>query len=1554
MRKGLLLLIICCLGINAYSQDFSNKGKDFWLAYSYHVGMQGGTAPVMTLYITSDVSTTYNVSIYGGAIIQAGPVSANQVVAVVIPNAYFISADGVFNNRAIRVTAAKPIIVYSYITRSQASAATLCLPKNVLGVEYRAMSFKQTSNENNSNSFITIVGVEDNTNIEIIPSASTVGGWAAGSVNNITLNKGQIYQVLGTTSGFNGVDLSGTKIKSIASGSGGCKKIAVFSGSGKIQISNGSCGSNSSDNLYQQLYPLGSWGKKYLTVPSASRPSNFYRIWRSDPASIITLNGVLVPPASFVNDYYEFFNAIPNKIESNLPVAVTQYFTTQNCNGNASPYDPDMIVLNPVEQNISNVTLISSNLTVAGTHQHKIHVILKNEGTALSSFRFDNSSVNSTLWQTHPEDASYSYLYLSVSETSHTLLCDSGFNALAYGYGNAETYGYSAGTYIKDLYQQIGVSSQYGIETSPSVCTGSPFQFKVSLPYCVDSIKWNLGNLPGPITPAVRQVNYTSCTTGTGGPDSTNIVNGKTIYWYSLPTFFSLNTVGTYPVLLTTYTSNPSTCGSEQDVDFDLEVSDPPLADFTWNAPACPAEIVQFTDNSTTTKPTYHWWWSFGDAASGANNTSLLKNPSHLFSGPGTYTVRFANITTPGCLSDTISRQVVVPDYPTATITGTTSVCLNGPLPTITFSGANAVAPYVFTYNINGGTNQTILSTGTTATINAPTSIAGNFSYNLVSVQNSTNPACIRNVPDTAVIIVFKLPTPGFTISNPSCETGIVQFTDTSRAWAGTITNWSWDFGDPASGAANQSILQNPVHLYTSAGTYTITLSLTTSNGCSLAIPYTKSIIVHDRPLAGYIIPEVCLSDTYAQFTDSSKVLNGTISAWYWNFGDANANAGNPNTSSAQNPTHSYTAVGNYSVQLIAVSSQGCRDTIAQQLVINGSFPVANFTIQNAASLCSNDSIRINNTSTVFPGSITKVEIYWDNIAAPTIYETDDFPTPGKMYAHLYPAFQSPLTKSVTIRYRAYSGGVCVNDKLSVITLHATPRLRFDPVPNVCYDAAAFQITQAVETGGVPGTFLFSGPGVSSSGIFNPVAAGIGTFTIRCIYISSAAGCLDSASQTITVIDTVATKFDFVAPACAGFSALFNNSSTVPAGVTILKTVWDFGDGSPIDTFPLASPVTHVFANWGNFNVKMHTLSTTGCISAVRSRQVYISPIPTADFSFVDPFLCLPNAELRLTESSFIADNSESSFTYTWDFGDPLSGTLNASLARTPPPHLYSGLGPYLVKLSVKSGDQCLGTASKIVNFIHPQPVAAFTTNKAAICVGDNVTFTDRSDGLDGSVTKWFWNFQDGSSSLLQNPTHSFLTPNVFDIKHWITNSIGCNSDTAHILFSVNAFPVVDAGPDLFVLQGGSIELKTLITGTELSYAWTPGTYLNATDLANPVAINVQEDITYRIEVTAKGGCSASDVVFLKVLRMPVIPNTFSPNGDGINDKWIIQYLETYPDNRVQVFTRTGQMVFESRGYRTPWDGNMKGKSLPIDTYYYIIEPGNGRKPITGYITILK
>ena len=113
-------------------------------------------------------------------------------------------------------------------------------------------------------------------------------------------------------------------------------------------------------------------------------------------------------------------------------------------------------------------------------------------------------------------------------------------------------------------------------------------------------------------------------------------------------------------------------------------------------------------------------------------------------------------------------------------------------------------------------------------------------------------------------------------------------------------------------------------------------------------------------------------------------------------------------------------------------------------------------------------------------------------------------------------------------------------------------------------------------------------------------------------------------------------------------------------------------------------------------------------------------------------------------------------------------------------------------------------------------------------------------------------------------------------------------------------------------------------------------------------------DITYSIIATALGGCSDTDQVFIKVLKMPWIPNTFTPNNDGINDYWEIKYMEDYKQNHVQVFTRTGQLVFESRGIYKAWDGTKKGKPLPVDVYYYIIEPGYGRDPITGYVTIVK
>jgi len=94
--------------------------------------------------------------------------------------------------------------------------------------------------------------------------------------------------------------------------------------------------------------------------------------------------------------------------------------------------------------------------------------------------------------------------------------------------------------------------------------------------------------------------------------------------------------------------------------------------------------------------------------------------------------------------------------------------------------------------------------------------------------------------------------------------------------------------------------------------------------------------------------------------------------------------------------------------------------------------------------------------------------------------------------------------------------------------------------------------------------------------------------------------------------------------------------------------------------------------------------------------------------------------------------------------------------------------------------------------------------------------------------------------------------------------------------------------------------------------------------------------------------------VVVKVVRKYIIPNTFTPNSDGNHDFWDIENLEFYPDVRVRVFSRSGQLVFESYGYNKPWDGKFKGQDCPFGTYYYVIETGGGRGPRTGYVTIIR
>lgn len=1735
MRTTATVLLLW-LALPVFAQDFSNKGKDFWVGYGSHCDMYNTNGTIntttggpqqMVLYFATDSITNITVSIPGLGFTQTySNIPANSIFETpTLPKTGAtdarLASEGT-SSKGIHIVSDQPIVAYAHIYNGSRSGATLLFPTNTLGKEYYSLNMTQNGGQAWSYCYFFVVATDTGTTtVKITPSANTQT-MTAGTTYTFNLTQGQIFNALGYINGNSGVDLTGSKIESIASGTGRCKPIAVFSGSGKINLNCPINGTGSADNYIAQSFPKTAWGKNYLTAPTYGMPFNYFRIAVSDPTAVVQLNGVTL--TGLVNNFYYQIAATnqPNYIQSDKPITVAQYITTTGACGNnvgipSGNGDPEVIYLSPIEQNISKVLLYATPHFAITSHFTTL--IIPNGGTALSSFRVDGAAPSAS-FVVHPQNTAYSYLQQPLSVGTHTIQSDSGFNAIAYGYGSVESYGYNAGTNVRDLYQFISIKNPYATVPFPAACQGSPFFFSIIFPYEPTQIVWKFYGL------------FPDTTINTPLYDSTWFVNGRQVYRYQLPSPYTINSIGSFPIQVLAQNPSPDGCSGQQEINYTLQVFAPPVADF-MNSTVCFPNPIQFTDISNTNgRSVIHRYWDFGDASNTTSN-----NPSHTYSNAGSYNVKYTIITDVGCLSDTIMHPVILYPLPTGNISGTTEVCKDAPPPAITFTGADGTAPYTFSYTINGGPVQNITSTGNTATIYAPTNTPGTFIYSLVSVQDGSPAACSQNQGGTATIIVNPLPTatiagtievckdspspmivftgagstapyifsytinggpvltatssgntatvtvptniagifiyslvsvqdgsatscsqaqsgsatvtinplpfasisgntavcrnttpplitftgsgatapyiftysvnggapltvtstgniatvavptgtagsfvytlisvqdaspttcsqlqsgtvtvivhplpaPSFTSSNPRCAIGLVNFSDGTLPNATGLTNWYWEFGDPVSGPLNNSNLQNPSHFFASAGNYIIRLVATNTNGC-VSDTLTQTLLINPKPVAGYIIPDVCLSDTYAQFTDTSQIVApDNLTNWNWNFGDPIS--GPANISTLQNPQHSYTAVGVYQVELIITTNNGCRDTITQNVSVNGSFPLANFNILNAAALCANDSVAISEASSVFPGVITKVIIYWDNSGAPASFDLDDYPYTGKIYKHLYPNFQAPLTKNFIIRYRAFSGGICVKDTLKTIIVNAAPSVRFDPMPDICLDTLPRQITQAYETGAVPGVGIFSGPGVSPSGIFNPSVAGPGTHTIKFLFIGSGGGCADSASQTIKVLAPPVANFTSSLPACEKNSISFTQNSTTPEGI-ITNWIWDFGDGSPVQNNTNGNTVTHQFANWGNYDVKLWVITSKGCVSVKKILQVHIDPLPKPNFN-IPASICLPNALATFNNSTTIADGSVATLSYLWNFGDPGSGPVNISTAINPS-HTYISTGNYTVNLQVSSLAGCIKDTNIILNTIHAQPLANFSVSPSYVCIGSSFRLNDNSDQQGGIVTQWNWDMGDGQTRSINPLNYTYRGTGNYTVTLYTLNNFGCRSNNYSMALNVYPYPVVDAGPDRFVLEGGQITLQATATGNQLHYRWTPPLHFISSDtLLYPTILGVN-DITYQLKVIAQGGCADSSTVFIKVLKYPAIPNIFSPNGDGIHDTWTILYLNSYPGCTVDIVNRYGQPVFHSEGYNKPWDGTVNGKPAPSGTYYYVVDPKNGRKKMTGFVDLVR
>jgi gliding motility-associated-like protein len=280
-------------------------------------------------------------------------------------------------------------------------------------------------------------------------------------------------------------------------------------------------------------------------------------------------------------------------------------------------------------------------------------------------------------------------------------------------------------------------------------------------------------------------------------------------------------------------------------------------------------------------------------------------------------------------------------------------------------------------------------------------------------------------------------------------------------------------------------------------------------------------------------------------------------------------------------------------------------------------------------------------------------------------------------------------------------------------------------------------------------------------------------------------------------------------------------------------------------------------------------------------------------------------------------------------------------------------MGSYNIRLRATSAFGCFDDSIRTFSSFFDKPIADFDVTPDTLCQGADNIFSDLSTAPNSTIQNWKWIFGDGTTSGVPSPSKRFANPGNYDVRLIVTNAVGCVSDTFRKAVVVYLQPVIDAGQSFVVPQGTTIQFTATANDPNISFLWSPANGLSNPAILKPTLVAIADQI-YTLIAMGQGGCIATDDINVKILKPVKIPNAFSPNGDGTNDRWVIANISDYPGATVEVFNRYGQSVYFSEGYNVPWNGTIRGAELPVATYYYIINLKNGFKPMNGSVTIIR
>ncbi len=452
-----------------------------------------------------------------------------------------------------------------------------------------------------------------------------------------------------------------------------------------------------------------------------------------------------------------------------------------------------------------------------------------------------------------------------------------------------------------------------------------------------------------------------------------------------------------------------------------------------------------------------------------------------------------------------------------------------------------------------------------------------------------------------------------------------------------------------------------------------------------------------------------------------------------------------------------------------------------------------------------------------------------------------------------------------------------------------------------------------------------------------------GTFTVT-LTVTDNLGCVDSAKKVITNNQTDANFSVIKHLGCDFDTVVFTNLS---AGGT--QYVWAFGDG----TGSAQTNPTHVYQNQSPFNPPNSPYQVMLISTNANCNDTIIKPVDLrhpllADFGYVNKvcFSVLPH-----TSPQFIgAPSSGDGINFQWFWGDGSNTTIFGPLGTTTT-HNYGTPGNYTIKLVITDSLGCKDSIAKNI-FVDNPPFESLTALDASVCVGEPVVFKDSVAPL---ATAFWYNFGDGKiDSNIHNPIHTYdlQSSPVYTVTLGAKYTV-CPDDKVEIYITVTDFPKINLGPDTSICTGttGQITLSNILNSSGLQNIWSTGEIGNTITITQP---------GHYWLTTSQNGCSSTDSIWVKNDCYISFPNSFSPNGDGLNDYFISRQLESMGVTRFsfKIFNRWGEEVFTTTNVNgRGWDGKFGGKPQPIGTYVYYADvyfKNNTKKSLQGNFTLIR